>query len=197
MKSGWTSGPLGDLFSTATGTTPSKGSAANFGGPIPFVKPPELQNGVVTSTADSLTATGATEAKILPVDSVLVSCIGILGKVGLAGVPVGFNQQINAILPRPDIANPSFIFYQAQSPKFQDQLMSRSSGTTISIVNKSKFNEINIVLPPLQEQHKIVEILDEIFEKIAELETLYSRKIAALAELKQSVLQQAFAGELI
>jgi len=82
-------------------------------------------------------------------------------------VPVAFNQQINAILPDESKALSEFMFYQVLSNSFKEQLEALSSGTTIPIVNKSKFNSIEIVLPSLPEQQRIVTILDEAFKAIA------------------------------
>ena len=51
-------------------------------------------------------------------------------------------------------------------------------------------------IPPLPTQQAIVEKLDALSEETKRLEAIYERKKAALAELKQSLLQKAFAGEL-
>lgn len=167
MSSEWPRSKLGSAFTTMTGSTPSKANDGLFGAYIPLVKPPELLDGLVDSAEDGLSEAGAKCARTLPAESVLVSCIGNLGKVGLNKVPVAFNQQINAVLPNRTIAIPEFMFYQALSPAFRAQLESLATGTTVRIVNKSKFNEIEIVLAPLGDQRRIVAILDEAFEGIA------------------------------
>jgi type I restriction enzyme S subunit len=166
VKAEWTQTTIGAAFRTATGTTPPKSSTKLYGLYIPFVKPPELRDARLDSSEDGLSEAGATVARLLPRDSVLVSCIGNLGKVGLTTVPVAFNQQINAILPDESKAIPEFMFYQALSGSFRSQLEAAASGTTIRIVNKSKFNSIKIVLPPLPEQMRIVAILDQALEAI-------------------------------
>ena len=122
----------------------------------------------------------------------MVSCIGNLGKVGLNTVPVAFNQQINAILPDESKATPWFLFYQALSCRFRDQLESQASGTTVRIVNKSKFNNIEIVLPPLQEQHRIVAILDEAFDGIATAKASAEQNLQNARALFESYLQKVF-----
>lgn len=196
MRQGWRRIRIGDELEVVTGNTPPKSNELLFGDFIPLVKPPELQDCEVSNAKDGLSEEGAKLARIAPIGSVLVSCIGNLGKSGINSVPVAFNQQINAILPSRDRALPSFLFYQTLSPSFKRQLEAMASGTTIPIVNKSRFRDVEIVLPPLAEQERIVKLLDQLAEETQRLTYLYERKLAALEELKKSLLQQAFNGEL-
>jgi type I restriction enzyme S subunit len=121
-----------------------------------------------------------------------VSCIGNLGKIGLNTVPVAFNQQINAILPNENLAVPEFMFYQVLSCRFKDQLEALASGTTVPIVNKSRFNSIEVVLPPLSEQKRIVGILDEAFDGIAKARATAEANLQNAHALFQSHLQSVF-----
>lgn len=187
---------LGHAFRTLTGTTPSKSNAAYFGDFMPLVKPPELVDGVVDGAADGLSRSGAAVSRVLPVGSVMVSCIGNLGKVGINSIPVACNQQINAILPDEAKALPEFMFYQALARPFKRQLENSASGTTVPIVNKSRFNDIYIVLPSLNHQQEIVDSLRELRAECVRLAALCERKLAALDELKNSILHQAFTGQL-
>lgn len=193
---GWVEKTLGNVFSTATGTTPPKNNADFYGDFMPLVKPPELCDAPFDSAPDGLSEAGAAVARTLPSKSILVSCIGNLGKIGLNTVPVAFNQQINAILPDESQAIPEFMFFQSLSPVFKEQLESLASGTTVPIVNKSKFNSVKVVLPPLPSQKPVVALLNSLREETQRLESIYQQKLAELEELKKSLLHQAFAGEL-
>jgi len=193
---GWMEKPLGGAFTTATGNTPPKNNADFYGDFMPLVKPPELCDSAFDSATDGLSEAGAAVARILPSNSILVSCIGNLGKIGLNTVPVAFNQQINAILPDDSIAIPEFMFFQVLSSAFKEQLEALASGTTVPIVNKSKFNSVTVVLPPLPQQRSIVAKLGSLREKTQRLESIYQRKLDALEELKKSLLNQAFSGQL-
>ena len=193
---GWVEKALGDVFTTATGTTPPKNNAEFYGDFMPLVKPPELCDEAFDTAPDGLSEAGAGVARTLPAKSILVSCIGNLGKIGLNTVPVAFNQQINAILPDESQAIPEFMFFQSLSPVFKSQLESLASGTTVPIVNKSKFNSVRVVLPPLPIQKPVVAQLTALHEETQRLARLYERKHAALEALKKSLLHQAFSGEL-
>lgn len=187
---------LGDVFATATGTTSPKNNADFYGDFMPLVKPPELCAAPLDSASDGLSEAGAAVARTIPEKSILVSCIGNLGKIGLNTVPVAFNQQINAILPDESRAIPEFMFFQSLASVFKEQLESLASGTTVPIVNKSKFNNVRVVLPPLTIQKAVVAQLTDLREETQRLATIYEQKLAALDALKQSLLHQAFNGQL-
>ena len=125
----------------------------------------------------------------------LVSCIGNLGKIGLLKRQCAFNQQINAILPT-ERAIPEFVMYQCRSPQFMKQLERRAGGTTVSIVNKSQFNELKIWIPEVDTQASIVSQLKRLEDEAETLRGRYSAKIADVAAIRQSLLQAAFSGQL-
>lgn len=192
MKAGWQKKALGSAFLTVTGNTPPKSNALLYGQFMPLVKPPELCDATLNSAADGLSEAGADVSRTAPPNSILVSCIGNLGKVGLNTIPVAFNQQINAILPDVSKAIPEFMFYQVLSSSFREQLEELASGTTVPIVNKSKFNSIQIVLPPLPEQQRIVGILDAAFDGIATAKAHAEQNLQNARALFESHLQSVF-----
>ncbi len=63
-------------------------------------------------------------------------------------------------------------------------------------LSNTALSEFPIMLPPLEEQKVIVEKIDELADEIQRLKSIYQRKLAALDELKQSLLHKAFSGEL-
>jgi len=192
VKAGWIKLPLGEAFDTVTGGTPPKSNTDFYGNFMPLVKPPELCDASLDSAEDGLSEIGAEVARIAPVNSILVSCIGNLGKIGRNTVRVAFNQQINAILPNEKTAIPAFMFYQARSDSFRNQLEALASGTTVPIVNKSKFNSIEIVLAALSEQQRIVAILDEAFDGIATAKANAEKNLQNSRVLFESHLQSIF-----
>lgn len=89
---------LKDICEVVTGTTPPKSDMSNYGNEIPFFKPPHLWDGLISSTDEMLSSKGATKARVVPPNTVLVTCIGNLGRTGFVKKEAAFNQQINAIL---------------------------------------------------------------------------------------------------
>lgn len=191
----WVWSTVGELFETITGTTPPKKDPDNYGGHIPFVKPPELNNSLIFQAEDGLSIKGSKLAKILPPYSLMISCIGVLGKTGMNLIPVAFNQQINAII-FPKYINPKYGFYYFQSTRPKELLNSLASATTIPIVNKSKFQKIEIPLPPISEQQRIVNKIEELFTNLDKgVESLNQAK-SKLKIYRQAILKYAMEGKL-
>jgi type I restriction enzyme S subunit len=80
------------------------------------------------------------------------------------------------------------MFYQVLGPTFKEQLEEQASGTTVPIVNKSKFNSIPIVLPGIEEQRRIVTLLDEAFADIATAKAKAEKNLQNARELFESHL---------
>ena len=95
---------LSSIAEVVTGNTPSKSDETYFGGEIPFVTPAELGFGYVESAKQTLTESGAKVSRLIPENSVMVCCIGSLGKVGISSVPVVTNQQINSLVVNEAVA---------------------------------------------------------------------------------------------
>ena len=149
-----------------TGGTPAKDNPSFYGQRYPLYKPSDLEQGDNTRLAtDMLSEEGFMRVRQLPINSILVSCIGSLGKVGLIKEVGSCNQQINAIIPF-KATNPKFLYFVCTSNGFQADLQKRASSTTIQIVNKSRFSEILIPIPPILEQQRIVTSIIQIFQLI-------------------------------
>ena len=195
LPQGWRWNKLGEVCEVVTGTTPSKSDLANYGNYLPFFKPPHLWDNAIFESDEMLSQKGSTKARIVPINTVLVTCIGNLGRTGFVKNESTFNQQINAILENSEIIG-KYIFYQAQSPFFKKQLEKLATGTTVSIVNKTNFETIEIPIPPLSTQHLIVAKIEELFSELDKgIEDL---KLAQqqLKTYRQSVLKWAFEGKL-
>jgi type I restriction enzyme, S subunit len=193
----WQLKKLGEVFKVVTGTTPSKNNQDFYGTDYPFYKPTDLEQGINTIYArDGLTKSGLANGRFLPKDSVLVTCIGAtIGKTGLIKKEGSCNQQINAVLPNKDF-HPSFIYYQIISERFQRLIKSNAASTTLPILNKSKFEKLQIVIPPLPEQHAIVSKIEELFSELDNGKQQLQTALQQLKVYRQSLLKAAFEGKL-
>jgi len=191
----WTVATLGNVCEAITGTTPPKNDIENYGNDVPFVKPPQLNDKPINDAPEKLSIKGAKCARILPSNSVLVTCIGNLGRTAINRIPVAFNQQINALIPSKILIS-SFLYYQAQSPNFRKQLEGLASATTVTIVNKGKFETIQISISPLPEQHRIVAKIEELFSELDKGVEALKTAQQQLKVYHQAVLQWAFEGKL-
>lgn len=187
---GWVEIPIKSVGNVLTGTTPSKIISAYYGGEIPFVKPPDLIDDWIEKTNEVLSLSGASNARMLPPNSVLVSCIGVLGKTAINRIPVAFNQQINAVIPS-KIIRPKYLFYYFQTKSFNEQLIEASSATTIAIVNKTRFSELTIPLASPEEQIRIVDVLDGLIERIGSAQEQLNR----LSKIEDKLLHSCITNE--
>lgn len=194
LPKGWAICSLADIGQIVTGKTPSTKEPRFYGGNTPFIKPGDLDHsGLIFQTESSLTDAGAAEVPSLPPQSIVVTCIGNLGKVGLTTTTSATNQQINAVLPEEGV-NPSFLFHYCKTLK--PWLESESSATTISIVNKGIFSTAPVPLAPLAEQTRIAQKLDELLTQVDTLKARIDAIPALLKRFRQSVLAAAVSGRL-
>lgn len=169
-RAGWKEYKLGDLGVIVTGKTPSINHPSDFGSDIPFVTPTDYKNYHKTASfaGRSLSFAGADKLKkkILPPQSVMVTCIGSdMGKVAINTTPVVTNQQINSIVPDINKVNPDFLYYGLVES--YDILRSYGlAGTAVPIVNKKDFESIAISVPPLPEQRAVSAVLSSLDDKI-------------------------------
>jgi len=196
-SNGWKIERLGDVATCITGGTPSKKDKANYGTYLPLIKPTQLKDDLISEASEYLSEQGAAVARVLPPNSVLVSCIGNLGKTGINSAPVAFNQQINAAVFNDEV-EPKFGFYFMQSLSARSQLEKLASATTISIVNKSKFQSVNIPIPEtLEEQRRIVAEIEKQFTLLDAGVDGLKRVQANLKRYRAAVLKAACEGKLV
>ena len=171
IPEGWSLCQLGDIGEIITGNTPTKDIAEYYGGSIPFYKPTDLDKGkCVKNASENLSILGFEQARKLPINSILVTCIGAtIGKTGLITAEGSCNQQINAIIPN-NAAFPEFVYYVCISDYLQEEIKQNASATTLPILNKRNFAKLLFPLPPLPEQHRIVAKIEELFSKLDQIE---------------------------
>jgi type I restriction enzyme S subunit len=167
LPMGWISVSLGDIGVIVTGRTPPGGDPLYYGGTTPFLTPTDMQGGRDIYTSERLLSErgrSAIERVLVPAGSVAVSCIGSqLGKTAFTRVELATNQQINTIIPAPS-CDGLYIYYMLSSQ--QDYIRGVASGSAVPIVNKSTFSGLKILLPPLEEQRAIAEVLGALDDKI-------------------------------
>lgn len=119
--------------------------------------------------------------------------IGVIPK----NVQVCLGQRTVLIRPKKDKFISKYLAFLILSPKVQKQLLSHSTGATVQHINMKDIRAFKVYnLPSLVEQEKVVIGIDKILNETKKLETIYSQKIDDLYELKKSILQKAFNGEL-
>jgi len=196
IPKGWKWVKLREVGIVITGKTPSSKHPEDWGYDMPFVTPTDFKN-YRKFTYDSeryLSSVGINKLKnkVLPEDSILVTCIGYIGKVVMNKVPVVTNQQINSIIPDRNIVFPDFLYYVLVF-NYEIFRSFESNGTAVPILNKTDFENIEVSLPPLPEQKVIAEVLSSIDDKI----DLLHRQNKTLEEMAMTLFRQWFMGDNI
>lgn len=183
----WQISKIKDFGNVLTGTTPSTKNQDYYGGSFKLISPADLTDSKYINTSHKLiTEQGLKVSRIVPKNSVLVGCIGNVGKIGMTTDEISaFNQQINAIVCN-DRFDPDFIYYLLRYKR--PILESKAAKVTVPILNKNNFENIELDVPEAEEQKVISRILSIIQDAISSQEEL----IAKLKEVRQNLMHQLF-----
>ncbi len=112
-------------------------------------------------------------------------------------LPARVNQHVSIIRPKKEEVDAKFLNLLLTSKPYKDQLLfTGEQGATRQAITKAQIESFKIFIPSLNEQKAIVCKLDSIRDETLKLEVVYEQKIKNFEELKKSILQKAFAGEL-
>jgi type I restriction enzyme, S subunit len=200
---GWEEKILGEL--TDESCTLSYGIVQpgdEFENGLPVIRPTDLTRRYIKieglKKIDPKLADGYKRTKLVG-DELLLCVRGTTGVVSIATpelidanvtrgiVPIRFNSKI---------INQEFGYFLLISNYVQKQIKAKTYGAALMQINIGDLRKVLILYPPLINQQEIVIQLNIMLEKIKKLEIIYQNKIANLEELKKSILQKAFAGEL-
>jgi type I restriction enzyme S subunit len=181
---------IGDLGEVITGTTPSTSVKEYWNGECPFVTPTDMtESKYVDKTERGVTEKGLQKGRLIPKDSVLVTCIASIGKIALASEHCITNQQINAIVCNKGV-DAHYVYYAIA---FRNDVLKAWAGrTTNRIVKKSLFEKFLLPLPPRTEQRQIADILAAVDKKL-ELER---NEKAKLERIKQGMMDFLLTGKV-
>lgn len=173
-----------------TGTTPSTSNLAFFNGDINWYNPKDLNNEILFKAEKSITvvALERREAKLFPKDSILVVGIGATtGKTSYMSDYGSFNQQITGFHSNDN--NNKYLYYLLKTQSIL--MLSIANYTTLPILNNEFFKSLLLVFPPLSEQEKIAQFLDEKTTKIDKAIEIKQRQIELLKERRQILIHRA------
>ena len=190
IPSNWQWKPLGRLGLCRTGKTPPTADPTNYGLGFPFIGPGQITlSGRFKASEKSITAQGLESSTEAKAGDILMVCIGgSIGKAAICREPIGFNQQINAVRLQQDL--PEFVYLAVTADYFQEQVLANASGSATPIINKGKWEQIPIPLPPLAEQRRIVAKVDQLMALVDALETQLAASRAIAANLLSALVAE-------
>lgn len=196
LPKNWTIAPLNDVAKLTSGGTPLATKKEYYeNGTIPWLVIGDLTDSFVECSEKYITEIALKEsnAKLLPIGTLLIAMYGSIGKLGITKIECATNQAIASIIELYGI-DKFFLFYLFLYKR--PFLMQLGKGGTQKNISLAVLNSLEIPLPPLAEQGRIVAKIEELFAGIdAGVENLKSVK-NQIALYRQSVLKSAFDGTL-
>jgi type I restriction enzyme, S subunit len=185
----WKTLRIADFGSVITGKTPSSNNLEHFGDDYPFITPTDMGAGRIVRTGRGISQEGYLKFRrqILPRWSICFVCIGAtIGKICLTKEKSLTNQQINSVVVDTARHNPFFVYYLLST--YAEAVKSIAGGAATPIVNKTSFENIEVIVPPLPTQRKIAVILsayDDLIENNLQ-------RIKILEEMAQNLYREWF-----
>ena len=187
VKTTWEQRKVGELGDVITGSTPSTNYSKYYSEDgIPWVTPTDINENITYDTPRKLSVEGQKVGRVVPKNTLLVTCIASIGKNTMLGEMGSFNQQINGLVPNFEKYDPFFLF--TESSLWSQKMKREAAAGTMQIVNKTEFSNIETSAPELKEQQKI----GNYFKYIDILITLHQRKLEKLKYIKKSCLEKMF-----
>ena len=191
----WLKAPAGFLCDCIV---PGRDKPKSFSGSIPWVTLPDITGIEIWDSLSGLRLSKSeideVSARIIPSESVVMSCIGRFGIAAITKQPIVVNQQLHAFL-QSDAVVPRYLAYHIQT--LTQHMQTLATSTTIAYLNKDNCNSLPINVPPMSEQQEIVRRVEALFKTADALEARYRAAKAHVDKLTQSILAKAFRGELV
>lgn len=192
---------LGELGEWCSGATPSRQHPEYFGGEIPWLKTGDLNDGYIKEVPESITDEGFqhSSTKINPIGSVLIAMYGAtIGRLGILQIPATTNQACCACELFSGIYNKYLFYFLLANRK---NFIKQGAGGAQPNISKAKIIDTIIPLPPLAEQRRIVDKIEELQPDIDAYDKAQT-KLQAIEQrfpdaMKKSLLQYAIEGKLV
>ena len=185
----WEQRKLGELGTITTGSTPSTSIPDYYSDDgIVWVTPTDICGNITFESARKLSDLGQQVGRVVPKNTILVTCIASIGKNTMLGNTGSFNQQINGLTPNENECDPYFLL--TESALWSAKMKSSAAAGTMQIVNRTEFSELKTWLPSLIEQQAI----SDFFRQLDYLITLHQRKCDEEKQKKKALMQLLLTG---
>lgn len=196
LPKNWCWVKLEDLTNITAGGTPARNNHRYWdNGQIPWVKISDLSGKYVETTEERITQLGLdnSSAKIFKKGTILYTIFATIGEVAILNIDAATNQAIAGITCK-EPYNLDYMYYVLLVLK--DLLVSKAKGVAQVNINQSILKETPIPLASIEEQKRIVEIIEKQFAKLDEARDLIQKSLDSFADRKFAILHKAFTGEL-
>jgi type I restriction enzyme S subunit len=167
-----------------------------YGDSYPFIQTGDVRNcnHVITKCSQFYSEAGLAQSKLWPRGTICITIAANIAETGILGFDACFPDSVIGIVVNNKITSNDFVEYLLQAVKAK--IKAKGKGSAQDNINLATFENERFPFPSLDQQNVVVENLNQLSSETQRLEAIYQQKLAALNELKQSILQKAFTGEL-
>jgi type I restriction enzyme S subunit len=194
----WATKRLSEVTRRLGGGTPSREKKSFWNGDIPWFTVADLSDvddiQLLTSSREAITEAGleCSAAKLIPAGSVVFSSRVVVGKVGIARNQLATNQDFSSFIPSSEL-DQNFLAYFLIKTK--GDLRRHQRGATIKGVTTQVLDSLEVPLPPVPEQRRIVVRIKECLQRVEEIECLRTQAIQEAEAVLPSVLNEVFTSQ--
>jgi type I restriction enzyme S subunit len=196
---GWEEKTLSQI-SNVFGRGKSKHRPRNFeglyGGEYPFIQTGDIRNcdHYITDYSQTYNEMGLAQSKLWPSGTICITIAANIAETGVLTFDACFPDSVIGLVVNESLADRNFVEYLLQS--FKSKLQALGKGSAQANLNMGSFENEVFPFPSVEQQRIIVKQLDDLSKETKRLEAIYQQKLIDLEELKKSLLEKAFKGEL-
>jgi len=195
----WPLRPLPEVADVARGKFAHRprNEPAFYGGNFPFIQIGDISNAnrYIRNYSQTLNEKGLAISRSFPTGTVVIAITGAtIGVTGILTFDACFPDSIVGIQAKPEFTTPEFIYVAVEHAK--KAALAEATQTTQPNINLGNLERLQVRVPPLPEQRRIVAHLDDLQEKTNALKTIQPETAKELDAFMPSILDRAFRGEL-
>ncbi len=199
-SNGWPERRLGEVCEIARGGSPRpiKAFLTNASDGVNWVKigDASASSKYIYRTREKIKPTGVTRSRLVHSGDFLLSNSMSFGRPYIMRTSGCIHDGWLVLSKYEDSFEQDFLYLLLASQCMYQQFDRLAAGSTVRNLNIELASRVSVPVPPLATQQQIARELEAIQDDVSHLESLYTRKLAALDELRQSLLHQAFSGQL-
>ncbi|BAM89532.1 hypothetical protein S58_35390 [Bradyrhizobium oligotrophicum S58] len=167
-----------------------------YGGKYPFIQTGDVRNAdrLIVEYSQTYNEKGLKQSKLWPKGTICITIAANIAETCILGFDACFPDSVIGMVVDPHQTNNKFVEYLLQF--FKGVLQAQGKGSAQDNINLTTFETQKFPFPSVDVQNALVERLDAMAEEARRLEGVYLAKLASIAELKQSLLREAFSGRL-
>jgi type I restriction enzyme S subunit len=169
---------------------------ALYGGKYPFIQTGDIRNsgGVILERFQTYNERGLAQSKLWPKGTICITIAANIAETGILGFDACFPDSVIGMVVDPTQTNNKFVEYLLRF--FKAILQAQGKGSAQDNINLATFENRKFPFPPVNVQNDLATRLDAMAEEVRRLQSSYETRLQFISDLRQSILDRAFSGDL-